>query len=74
MYLNDYVPYSCVEPSYVAFQADLNAGASLMRVAPVCRPLKLGRARPRIPLEGHALSPKTGNPIQAIEFRPQEPL
>ena len=40
----------------VVFQADLNAGASLMRAAPVRLP-KLGRARPCVPREEHALSP-----------------
>jgi hypothetical protein len=78
MYPNDYVPDSCVEylltNNIVVFQAELNAGASLMRAVPVCRPPKLGRARPRVPLEGHALSPKTDNTIQAIEFPTQEPL
>jgi hypothetical protein len=52
----------------VVVQAELNAGTSLIRAAPVCRPPKLGRARPRVPLEGHTLSPKTGNPIKSIEF------
>ena len=41
----------------VVFQAELNAGASLMRAAPVCRPPKLGRARPCVPHEEHKLSP-----------------
>jgi hypothetical protein len=52
----------------------LNAGASLMRAAPVCRPPELGRARPRVPLEGHALSPKPTTRSKLSNFRPQEPL
>ena len=58
----------------VIFQAELHAGASLMRAAPVCRPPKVGRARPRVPLQGHALSPKSATRSKLSNFRPQEPL